>query len=294
MKILLLGATSRVALALDRYVTQHNIGVELCAIDPEPRFPDIKHQLSHDINDLRSDMDAIVYLSAMTDVDKCEKQPIDAYAVNADALLPIIRACNKKQIKLVYVSTDFVFSGKKDIGDYYDETDIPFPINEYGKSKNLGECLIRQFSDDSLILRTSWLFGLRDKPSFFDVLMGKLKHQNTFNFPERFACPTHVDDLSRMMLDIIGIELPYKRHEIYHLAGATGVALKDWLDYAASVIHPTVQYQFNCSESNGLNGNAVRPTNSALSIQKYITTTGYTPRDWREATDNYLASYGVW
>lgn len=100
----------------------------------------------------------VVHCAAFTAVDTAEKEPLRAYMVNAEGTKNLAFFCREVDCELLYISTDYVFSGAKE-GAYL-ETDTPSPINTYGKSKLLGERYTQTLLDRHKIVRTSWLNGL--------------------------------------------------------------------------------------------------------------------------------------
>lgn len=100
--------------------------------------------------------DIVINAAGMTSVDECEYKKDEAYLVNGISLREIARYCIKKKIKLIHVSTDYVFDGK--VGNYSEDS-IPNPINFYGLSKLIGDTYAIS-CDDSVVVRTSGVFGM--------------------------------------------------------------------------------------------------------------------------------------
>ncbi len=101
--------------------------------------------------------EAIIHLAAETDVDRCERDPEYAYTVNSIGTYNMAVAAKELGIKLVYVSTAGVFDGQKKTP--YNEKDEPNPQNYYGRSKFLGELIIKGMLKDYIIARVCWMFG---------------------------------------------------------------------------------------------------------------------------------------
>lgn len=100
--------------------------------------------------------DVIIHLAALTDVEKCESEPNLAYLINTKATEHIVKETNQIGCFLTYLSTDYVFDGKK--GLYY-EDDFPNPLNQYGKTKLEGEKAVEHCISHWSIIRTSTPFG---------------------------------------------------------------------------------------------------------------------------------------
>ncbi len=101
--------------------------------------------------------DVIVHCAAYTAVDKAESEPEKCLAVNGQGTMNLVRAALDIGAKMVYLSTDYVFSGE---GDAPWETDSPYgPVNVYGLSKLQGETAVRSLMKNYFLIRTSWVFG---------------------------------------------------------------------------------------------------------------------------------------
>jgi len=101
--------------------------------------------------------DIIINCAAFTDVDACETQVSEAFAVNAAGARNVAQAGKDAGAKIIHISTDYVFDGTKN--KPYVETDKPNPVSIYGKSKLEGELAIQELTNNYAIIRTAWLFG---------------------------------------------------------------------------------------------------------------------------------------
>jgi dTDP-4-dehydrorhamnose reductase len=138
--------------------------------------------------------DLIVHAGAYTDVDGAEREPDRAMAINAVGTEYVAQAACEANARLVYISTDYVFSGSKQTP--YDEQDSPSPINAYGLSKWRGEQVVKSSGARSLIIRTAWLYGASGK-NFVKTIMHAVQTQSTLNVvADQRGCPTHAADLA--------------------------------------------------------------------------------------------------
>ena len=139
--------------------------------------------------------------AAYTNVEQAEKTPDVAYAVNAEGVLNLAMACKAEEVKLIHISTDYVFDGEKKEG--YLPSDKPNPINEYGKSKLMGEQYIQEILEEFIIIRTSWLYSEFGN-NFYNTILEKAKRKKTiFITDSQIGCPTDANHLASHILDII-------------------------------------------------------------------------------------------
>src|SRR3954454_24476960 len=118
------------------------------------------------------EFDALINTAAQTNVDRCETERDEAFALNAEAPRVFAEICAAKQARFVHISTDYVFDGEKRTP--YTEEDEARPISVYGESKREGERRVLAANDGSLIVRVSCVFG-PDRPSFIDWAIGRAR-----------------------------------------------------------------------------------------------------------------------
>lgn len=112
--------------------------------------------------------DVVIHCAAMTAVDACETEPEKAFLLNETGSRNVARACAKNRVRLIAVSTDYVFRGDSSVPNA--ETDVPAPRTVYGKSKLAGEIAVRTECSDAVIARTAWLYG-PGGPSFVHTML---------------------------------------------------------------------------------------------------------------------------
>jgi len=170
--------------------------------------------------------DLVILTSAITYVDKCEKERTKALNVNAIAPKNIANYCSEIKSKLVFISTDFVFDGIK--GDYT-ENDHPNPVNYYGKTKNLAENYIKQSQVKNLICRTSVLYGWpkpNQKDNFFSWAYKKLENGKQLKIvSSQYNNPTLVNDLARAILNLRNFEFS----DLIHTCGSQKISRFDFI-----------------------------------------------------------------
>ncbi|HIH16482.1 MAG TPA: dTDP-4-dehydrorhamnose reductase [Candidatus Diapherotrites archaeon] len=141
--------------------------------------------------------EAVIHAAALTDVDGCETARKRAFKVNVVGTQNVARACRAVGAKMVFISTDFVFDGKK--RGAYTEADVPRPLNYYAQTKAEGEEAVKRLAGDWVIVRTGVLYGFNDagdKTTFAHWALKKLGEGREFRVvDDQFAQPTLVDDL---------------------------------------------------------------------------------------------------
>src|SRR3990172_4256306 len=164
--------------------------------------------------------DVIVNAVAYTNVDKAESEPDVARRVNADAVGEIAREARKLDALLVHFSTDYVFDGTK--GSPYVEADTPNPLNVYGKTKLAGE-EAAALAGKALILRTSWMYSLRQHNFALSVLEWARKYPVMHVVDDHIGSPTWARPLAEITSQLVNWVLGQKNiasQGVYHLAGA--------------------------------------------------------------------------
>ncbi len=227
--------------------------------------------------------ECIIHCAGYTAVDKadsneCEKKI--CMQVNYEATKNIAEVCKEFDIKLLYVSTDYVFDGNKE-GEY-ETDDYVNPISTYGKSKACGEKAIVDILDKYYIIRTSWLFGLNGK-NFVRTIQGLAEKNEQINvISDQIGSPTYTKDLAECICDIISDN----KYGIYHV---TNEGFCSWAQLAEEVIRLT-NIKCNVRHISTIEFNAIakRPLNSRLSKKKLIKNGFEKLPTWKNALERYL------
>ncbi len=147
--------------------------------------------------------EVIIHLAAVTNVEACEKDPAMAYLINSVGTYNMGLAAKEVGAKLIYVSTDAVFDGRK--GASYDETDVPNPTTYYSRSKYLGELAVAGMLKNYLIVRTAWVFGggpTKDK-KFVAKIIKQFKAGEISVVTDQIGSPTFAKDLATALVKLI-------------------------------------------------------------------------------------------
>lgn len=143
----------------------------------------------------------VLHCGAWTDVDGCEKDPAKAMASNGQGTANVAAACAKHEVGLVYVSTDFVFDGRKTTP--YSVLDATNPISTYGASKLAGEqAVLEHGAERFYVLRTSWVFGPGGKNFPLAILNRAKSGQPMSVVEDEIGCPSMTHDIADAMIDL--------------------------------------------------------------------------------------------
>ncbi|WP_299259090.1 dTDP-4-dehydrorhamnose reductase [uncultured Aquimarina sp.] len=174
--------------------------------------------------------DYVINCAAYTNVEKAEKESQKAFLINAEGTKNIAEACKVNDVRLIHISTDYVFDGNKNTP--YIENDIPNPINEYGKSKLKGEQYIQEILKKYFIIRTSWLYSEFGN-NFFKTIIKKSRTEKKLSIiTSETGSPTNANDLAEFVLEIIRSKVD--KYGIYHFSNE-GEAT--WYDFAKEIIY---------------------------------------------------------
>ncbi len=231
----------------------------------------------------------VIHTAAYTDVDGCEKNPDLAYRVNGIGTQNVALACKECKAVMAYISTDFVFDGKK--GKPYLESDKPNPLSIYGKSKLEGEKYISSLLDKYFIIRTSWLFGKHGK-NFVDTILKLAKEKKELRVVnDQIGSPTYTKDLAQAISKLISnFQFPISNYGIYHISNSGSCS---WYEFAQKIIrtsHITHHTSLKPISSGELNRPAKRPKFSVLDNSRYIRIVGEPLRLWQKALREYLTT----
>jgi dTDP-4-dehydrorhamnose reductase len=225
----------------------------------------------------------IVHLAAYTDVDGCELNEKKAFAVNAEGTKHVALGAATCGAKVVTLSTDYVFDGKK--GSPYLEEDPPNPLNIYGRSKWKGEQYVQELVKDALIVRTQWLYGKHGKNFVASVLRQAREKGELSVVNDQVGSPTYTFDLSQA----IALLIERRAQGIFHVANSHSCT---WYHYARTILKLSGMERVKVVpiSSKELAYPAVRPAYSVLDTEKLKRETGLTLRPWVEALKDYLSS----
>jgi dTDP-4-dehydrorhamnose reductase len=223
----------------------------------------------------------VINVAAYTDVDGCESNEEKAFAVNAEGMKHVALGALRCRAKVVYLSTDYIFDGKK--REPYLEDDASNPLNVYGRSKWKGEQYVRELVKDVLIVRTQWLYGRYGNNFVTSILRqaGEKKVLSIVN--DQIGSPTYTVDLS----EAISVLLQYDARGVFHIANSD---LCTWYTFGQAILKHSGMERVKVIpiSSKELGRPAIRSAYSVLNCQKLKQVTGMTLRPWSEALRDFL------
>ncbi|HFK4476939.1 TPA: dTDP-4-dehydrorhamnose reductase [Citrobacter sedlakii] len=295
MNILLFGSTGQVGWELERslatlgdVISLHTQSTGFCG-----DFTNIGNVIDT-IYSIKPDI--IVNASAYTAVDKAEENIKLAEVINSNSVLEIAKAANSIGALFVHYSTDYVYSGSGN--NYWCESDLPAPLNIYGKTKLEGELAVIANCKKYLIFRTSWVYGLIGTNFIKTMLKYGRNNKEISIINDQYGAPTGADLLADCTLQAIKVVMNNSALSgVYNLA-ASGVTT--WYDYALFIFEEakTNGLEIEIDKINAINSDeykslAKRPTNSRLSTNKLQETFGLYMPHWKNGVRRMIKEYSL-
>jgi dTDP-4-dehydrorhamnose reductase len=273
MKVMILGATGLLGKALLREWQGDEV-IGLGSGDLDIRDAE---QTRRKLKEIRPEW--IVLSAAYTDVDGCESKPELAFAVNRDGAINVAQAAKETGSRLLFLSSDYVFDGKKTAP--YESDDERNPQTVYGRSKAQAEVRLLELLNDGCIARTSWLFGSGGK-CFPDTILKLAASRPALDVvDDQRGCPTYSTDLARAIMALCR-------------KGASGVVhvtnAKDcsWFEFARAIVQEAgLSTEVRPTSSRQMARPAPRPAYSVLSAASLSRYEIAMPA-WTDALQRYL------
>jgi dTDP-4-dehydrorhamnose reductase len=153
----------------------------------------------------------VLNCAAYNFVDKAEEDYDTAYKINALGVKNLASLCRKNNALLIHYGSDYVFDGQKK--DFYSEEDAPNPINNYGKTKLLGETFLREETDNFLLFRVSWVFGKGNQNFLYKLLEWAKKNRALNIVYDQISVPTFTKDIVSLTM----LAISKGMRGVYHL-----------------------------------------------------------------------------
>ena len=242
-----------------------------------PEF-DITHP--EQIREVVDTSEVIINCAAYTDVDKAETEVEPAYKINAESAGRLGTLAKKSGRWVLHISTDFVFDGTLDRA--YVETDLPNPINCYGKTKLAGEQLLAKSGCKHCIIRTEWTYG-KNGDNFISKIISRAKPGKKMRVvDDQIGSPTSTIELAQTLCKL----LPARPKGIFHFAASGYVSRFEVAKFVLEKLGISVHLS-RCKSSD-YQMPAKRPLNSRFDCQKIQGLLGETIEKWQGPLERYL------
>ncbi len=227
-----------------------------------------------------ADVEAVIHCAAYTAVDAAEDNLELCRKVNAAGTENIAKVCKKLDLKMVYISTDYVFDGEGERP--WEPDDRRDPLNAYGIGKYEGELAVEENLEKYFIIRIAWVFGVNGKNFIKTMLkLGETRDEVSV-VNDQIGSPTYTYDLARLIVDMVDTE----KYGRYH---ATNEGFCSWYEFACEIfrqagmnvkVHPVTSDEFPAK--------AKRPHNSRMSKEKLSENGFERLPSWQDALKRYL------
>lgn len=225
--------------------------------------------------------EAVIHCAAYTAVDAAEDNLELCRRVNAYGTENIAKVCRELDIKMMYISTDYVFNGGGERP--WEPDDHREPLNVYGLTKYEGEIAVEQNVQKYFIVRIAWVFGVNGK-NFIKTMLRLGKEKGAVSVvDDQIGSPTYTYDLARLLVDMIQTD----KYGRYH---ATNEGLCSWYEFACEIFRQAGMDEVKVTpvDSDGFPAKAKRPSNSRMSKEK-LTENGFERLpSWQNALERYL------
>jgi len=239
----------------------------------------------------------VINCSGYTQVDKAEEETKQVFKINRDGVKNIALYCMKRKVRLIHISTDYIFDGDKDDVRGYREDDKANPLSVYGKSKLAGEKEIQKILEEYFILRTAWLYGLNGHNFIFTMLRLFQKKEKVEVIDDQLGSPTYAVDLAGAILKII--EDDSVSDGVYHF---TNEGMTSWYKFALNIydkakrlglIEGNKKVEIQPIKTEDYPTAALRPRYSVLSKEKIKKEFNLKIRDWDKALEDFLSTLSL-
>ncbi|MCI8454268.1 MAG: dTDP-4-dehydrorhamnose reductase [Lachnospiraceae bacterium] len=229
-----------------------------------------------------ANVEAVIHCAAFTAVDAAEEQIELCRKINAEGTKNIAEVCKELDLKLMYISTDYVFDGQGTRP--WEPDDERHPLNVYGQTKYEGELFVEELVEKFFTIRIAWVFGVNGK-NFIKTMLRLGKERGAVTVVnDQIGSPTYTYDLARLLVDMIQTD----RYGRYH---ATNEGFCSWYEFACEIfraagmdavkVTPVLTSEYPASK-------AKRPMNSRMSKEKLSENGFERLPEWKDALARYL------
>lgn len=225
--------------------------------------------------------DAVIHCAAYTAVDAAEENEALCRRVNAEGTRNIAVVCKELDIRMIYISTDYVFDGEGE--RFWEPDDERAPKSVYGQTKYEGELAVQELLDKYFIVRIAWVFGVNGKNFVRTMLNLSQNHDTVRVVDDQFGSPTYTYDLARLLADMVQTD----KYGVYH---ATNEGVCSWYEFACAIFREAgIKMNVQPVSTQEYGAKAARPANSRMSKEK-LTENGFERLpSWQDALRRYIA-----
>ena len=231
----------------------------------------------------KNDLDYIINCAAYTLVDKAEIETEEARIINVIGVQNLIRVSEIFKIKLIHISTDYVFDGYG--GIEIKELDNTNPLGIYGKTKLSGEKLILKSTSKAIVVRTSWLFSPFGNNFVKTIIKLSNSKKKISVINDQFGKPTYGIDLAEVIIKLINSSSSFK-NKIYHFSNK---GITSWYDFAKSIVELNkLECVLTSVKTDEYPLKALRPKNAVLNTELIQTTLNLEISNWKDSLKKCL------
>ena len=223
-------------------------------------------------------IDTIINCAAYTDVEGAEDNEAAAYAINSTAVAGLAETCKRLSVKLLHISTDYVFGGDSERSTPYTESDATAPLNIYGRSKAEGEVAV--IEHDGIVIRTSWLYAPWGKNFVLTMLRLGREREAISVVDDQRGTPTSALGLARAIVLMVDTDAIDTMRGIYHYTDGGECT---WYDFACEIMQQAgLACRVESCATKERNMRAERPAYSVLDTARIAAIKGIDIAPWQE------------
>ena len=286
MKILVTGKNGQLGKSIQNIITGNEKNSEFVFVGREALDLSSQDSIINYFNN--NSFDIIINCAAYTAVDKAEKEVELANYINHLAISKIAEISNRQEIKLIHISTDYIFDGISEKA--YLESDDPSPLNIYGKSKLAGEVAVcAAMKKNAIIIRTSWLYSEHSN-NFVDTILRKAQKFDELNvISDQFSSPTNASDLAKVIIQIINHKKFRDYDQLTQIYHYSSYGVCSWFEFAREILElANIDCQVNPIETKDYLTAARRPKYSLLNTDKIVKSFDLEIPFWKDSLKEYI------
>lgn len=279
-KILVIGSNGQLGNCIRKIAPDFELDYEFIFTDSQTLDITDQNKVSDFMADTKPDF--CINASAYTAVDLAETEKEKAFAVNAEGVAHLANACADHKTILIHVSTDYVFDGDTNL--CYSEDDFTNPIGVYGESKLKGEELALENNQETIILRTSWLYSEFNK-NFVKTMLNLFPQKEELGIvADQFGQPTNANDLAEAIMEII--EASQKTFGVFHFSNYPET---NWYEFAQKIAEfSKSKIKLNRLTTEQYPTPAKRPKRSTMCLDKIEETYHIEPKHWENSLEECI------